>query len=867
ALGMITSAGCTRSQTRTYTATDGCGNTATCTQVFTWTEDTTPPTFTFCPAGLNLGCNPTGIPAAGNATATDACGTPTITSALGMITSTGCTRSQTRTYTATDGCGNTATCREVFTWTEDITPPVFTVCPSGNDLGCNPNGLPAPGAATATDDCGTPGITSSTGSITSDGCLRYQTRTYTATDGCGNTATCKQEFSWTEDLTPPTFTFCPQGSNLGCNPMAGVPSAGVATATDACSTPTISSTLGMITSMGCTRSQTRTYTATDGCGNTATCTQVFTWTEDTTPPVVTCPLDVAVSCAGQVPAVNIGSLNTIDNCSGSVTNTFVGDVISNQTCANRFIVSRTYRGTDACGNSGTCIQTIKVDDQTPPALTCPMGTTVTCAAQIPAVNIAGVTGLSDNCGGTIVVTHIGDGITNQTCANRFNVVRRYRATDVCGNTASCSQIISVFDNVAPTITCPLPLVVQCANLVPAPTPVSVIASDNCVGSVTVGHVNSLISNQTCVNRFMITRIYRATDACGNSATCTQRISVYDNTKPVLTGLPPLEQTVECGTPTPVPNVKATDNCSGSTTVQFTTWTTQDPGVCSNYYNIWRKWLATDACGNTAVFTGKIRVVDTKPPVFTNVPPDVNGDCEDALLSHAPIPVDACGFAFIVSYSEKITCSPGQLFVTRTWIAGDYCNNTAVVVQHATATDTEPPRPMDVPADVTIHVGQPLPPLPNPPVWGCDLCFLVLDVSVTYQQKTFPGKVLRIWKFCDCAYNCISDTQVITIVPNLIPDNPTLPASSVEAQQGVMQWTLVPNPASDNVTLEYTSLADQPAEIILMDMTGMVVMKQEVSVVEGFNSIPLLISRLQAGAYHVLLRSGDGTGQKIFVIAR
>ena len=35
-------------------------------------------------------------------------------------------RSQTRTFTATDACGNTATIQELLTWTEDLTPPVFT---------------------------------------------------------------------------------------------------------------------------------------------------------------------------------------------------------------------------------------------------------------------------------------------------------------------------------------------------------------------------------------------------------------------------------------------------------------------------------------------------------------------------------------------------------------------------------------------------------------------------------------------------------------------------------------------------------------------------------------------------------------------
>src|SRR5512145_108642 len=146
-------------------------NTATCVQIFTWTVDVAPPVFTFCPPGSNLGCNPTGVPAPGAATATDACGTPTITSALGPISSNGCLRSQTRTYTATDACLNTATCVQIFTWTEDITPPVFTFCPPGSNLGCNPTGVPAPGAATATDACGTPTITSALGPISSNGCL------------------------------------------------------------------------------------------------------------------------------------------------------------------------------------------------------------------------------------------------------------------------------------------------------------------------------------------------------------------------------------------------------------------------------------------------------------------------------------------------------------------------------------------------------------------------------------------------------------------------------------------------------------------------------------------------------------------------
>ena len=38
----------------------------------------------------------------------------------------GCNSSKTRTFTATDACGNTSTTSRTVTWISDLTPPVFT---------------------------------------------------------------------------------------------------------------------------------------------------------------------------------------------------------------------------------------------------------------------------------------------------------------------------------------------------------------------------------------------------------------------------------------------------------------------------------------------------------------------------------------------------------------------------------------------------------------------------------------------------------------------------------------------------------------------------------------------------------------------
>src|SRR6185503_1714569 len=138
--------------------------------------------------------------------------------------------------------------------------------------------------ATATDACGTPTVSSSDGSVSSNGCDRSQTRTFTAIDACGNTATAARTVTWTADVTPPTLTTGGTATTLACNPLASdINNAlGTATATDACGTPTVSSSDGSISSTGCDRSQTRTFTAIDACGNTATTSRTITWTSDIT---------------------------------------------------------------------------------------------------------------------------------------------------------------------------------------------------------------------------------------------------------------------------------------------------------------------------------------------------------------------------------------------------------------------------------------------------------------------------------------------------------------------------------------------------------------------------------------------------------
>src|SRR5205823_5478614 len=132
----------------------------------------------------------------------------------------------------------------------------------------------------------------------------------------------------------------------------------------------------------------------------------------------------------------------------------LSETITNQSCANRYTLLRTYQAIDASGNIATCVQAITVDDETAPIITVsPANTAASCASAVPAADDSAVTA-TDNCGGTVTVTHDADAISAQSCANRYTISRVYHATDACGNSTNVTQTITVNDITAPSINCP-----------------------------------------------------------------------------------------------------------------------------------------------------------------------------------------------------------------------------------------------------------------------------------------------------------------------------------------------------------------------------------------------------------------------------
>ena len=124
----------------------------------------------------------------------------------------------------------------------------------------------------------------------------------------------------------------------------------------------------------------------------------------------------------------------------------------------------------------------------------------------------------DNCGLDDTTFHLlSEFSTPGDCPKKHLNTRTYSIADLCGNTTTCVQLITVDDITPPTITCPGDLSFECIGDVPAAN-IALVASDNC--GVPVVTWEGDVWAGTCPR--IITRTYMAEDSCGNTTTCVQR---------------------------------------------------------------------------------------------------------------------------------------------------------------------------------------------------------------------------------------------------------------------------------------------------------------------------------------------------------
>ncbi len=494
-----------------YTITDACGRMAQCTQ--TWTLGNIGPSI-ICPPDEAVECFDDISE-----------GTPTVTTSCGLIpniSSTGPTLSSGQedcdgatyeiVYTVEDALGRTDQCTQTFTISN--TGPSF-VCPPGQMVACLSDISEA--TPTVTTSCGlTATLTATAPSLVSgqNGCNgSVYNILYTAEDECGRTSQCTQ--TWTLSNAGPTFT-CPSDQTVTCFSEISIAS------------PTVNSSCGLtatLTTSGPTLVSGEdecngavyniVYTAEDECGRTSQCTQ--TWTLSNAGPTFTCPSDQTVTCFSEI---SIASPTVTASCGLTATLTTSGPtLVSGEDGCNGAIYNIVYTAEDECGRTSQCTQTWNLSN-TGPTFTCPPDQTITCFSEI---SIASPT-VTASCGLTATLTTAGPTLVSgeAECDGAiYNIV--YTAEDECGRTSQCTQIWTI-NTPNPTITCPTDATIECNTSIQPSVTGTATGTASCGGIPTITHSD----NNTpagCPTPETIIRTWTATDDCGNTATCTQTITI------------------------------------------------------------------------------------------------------------------------------------------------------------------------------------------------------------------------------------------------------------------------------------------------------------------------------------------------------
>lgn len=277
------------------------------------------------------------------------------------------------------------------------------------------------------------------------------------------------------------------------------------------------------------------YTVTDDNGCIASgSTEVEVFANPTvtiTPdPAIVCPATDLVLNAGAAgglspytyawSGVGAASLDATDVASPVFNNSAEGDyeLIVNVTDANGCLAQDTIE--------------VVVEDVTLPLISCPSDISVSAGVDSCSTIVFFQVTATDNCPTLITIESLGLLESGSEFPVGINTLT-YQASDLAGNTATCTFEVVVTDDQAPEITCPANIVINLDPLECEGFPIfaDAVATDNCP-DVVVSLVTPLGSGDAFP--IGVTEVtYEAVDTSGNVSQCTFTVTVNDYVNPSL----------------------------------------------------------------------------------------------------------------------------------------------------------------------------------------------------------------------------------------------------------------------------------------------------------------------------------------------
>jgi len=470
------------------------------------------------------------------------------------------------------------------------------------------------------------------------------TVTYTVTNNEGDSESCSFDVT-ISDNEDPVFD-CPDdiiafADPITCEAIVNFPDPD---ATDNCNVASITQIGGLPSGSSFSIGENFIdYQVADDAGNLGFC-RFKIIVEDVSDPEIICPTDISVDVFNSCDTIlNYVAPVGTDNCSPSTT-TLIGGLGS----GGNFPLGTTieeYQVTDLAGNTSSCSFSITVNDGAPPEIICPADIVTlvdpgTCEA---VVSFSDATA-TDNCPGSVSISQTVGDPSGSTFPIGTSTIE-FTATDVAGNSSTCTFSITVEENIPPEITCPSDITVSsdpgvCEAIVSYTPPTG---TDNCPGAST-----NLISGIGAGGTFPVgttTETYTVTDLSGNTASCSFDVIVEDTELPVITC--PADIIVSaspglCDVVVSFPDATATDNCPGVSVTQtdgLPTGSSFPVGTTAI------EFTAEDAAGNIQTCTFNITVEDDEPPTIT-CPADVvfdipGGNCSSVVTYPDPVVTDNC----------------------------------------------------------------------------------------------------------------------------------------------------------------------------------------------------------------------------------
>ena len=356
----------------------------------------------------------------------------------------------------------------------------------------------------------------------------------------------------------------------------------------------------------------------DPFARSASCNQKITVTSADAP-TISCPSNKSYNATGCERTLTAAEIGTPTATGSNVTiearrSDFLA--LTDPFPAGQTII--TWTATDDADRVASCTHIITITatgaDTTPPTLSAPgdvLAFTGSCSAVLD--DELGVATADDNCTNSVSISRTG--VPEGFVFPVGTTLITYTATDAAGNSTTATQNVTVKESpaVPPTISAPPDLslttgpgATSCGTFVGDATLGSATANDNCPG-VTVVRTGVPAGNNFPVGDTFIT--YTATDKSGNTASATQKVTVTDNTVPVLscpsnvTAYLPLNSTAT-STAVTYPAATATDNCAGPIDIAYSHASGSVFPVGSTTVTV----TATDANGNSSSCTFTVTVL-------------------------------------------------------------------------------------------------------------------------------------------------------------------------------------------------------------------------------------------------------------------